>query len=281
MRFNNASAEVFVPGKTVEIEAINRTTHLAIGAHPDDYEIIAYHGIEYCIDHPENYFSSVTITSGSGGPRFGLYTEIDNLQYVELRKLEQKKAAIIGNYSACFFLDYESSGIKTDRGKDVINDLKRILLESRPRVIYTHSLFDFHETHVCVTLKVISALRDIRDKYIPEKFYGCEAWGSLDWLTQIDKIKLITRTHPDIESAILSIYDSQNMGIKRFDKATIARRMVNTIYNEINTRCDDSDSSTFAVDLLPLILSSNPEEFVSQKIIRFKEEVLNRVRNIQ
>ena len=45
MELHNSGAEIYVPdGFPVDV-ALSRTTHLAVSAHQDDIEIMAYHGI--------------------------------------------------------------------------------------------------------------------------------------------------------------------------------------------------------------------------------------------
>ena len=45
MDFHNPAADLFVPDGLEMPAALSRTTHLAIAAHQDDLEIMAYHGI--------------------------------------------------------------------------------------------------------------------------------------------------------------------------------------------------------------------------------------------
>ena len=52
MKFLNPDADVFVPGPaglTAE-RALERTTHLCVGAHQDDIEIMAYAGLAACLE---------------------------------------------------------------------------------------------------------------------------------------------------------------------------------------------------------------------------------------
>ena len=41
MKLHNNTAEIFVPGGSAEVDAIAETTHMCIGAHQDDIEIMA------------------------------------------------------------------------------------------------------------------------------------------------------------------------------------------------------------------------------------------------
>ena len=55
MRFSRATAEVFVPDGLAPEPALRRLTHLGIGAHPDDLEFMALHGILACHDNPAKW----------------------------------------------------------------------------------------------------------------------------------------------------------------------------------------------------------------------------------
>ena len=54
------NADFFASDLLDEREALARTTHLAIGAHSDDLEIMAYHGIAECYGEKERWFAGVT-----------------------------------------------------------------------------------------------------------------------------------------------------------------------------------------------------------------------------
>lgn len=48
MKFSHPAAQIYIPDETPVEEALPRTTHLAIGAHHDDLEIMAIDGILKC-----------------------------------------------------------------------------------------------------------------------------------------------------------------------------------------------------------------------------------------
>jgi hypothetical protein len=45
MKLHNATAEIFIPDSNPIAKALARNTHLGIGAHQDDLEFMAFHGI--------------------------------------------------------------------------------------------------------------------------------------------------------------------------------------------------------------------------------------------
>src|SRR5512139_1626121 len=104
MKFTEANAEIWVPdGASVET-ALKRTTHLGISAHQDDIEIMALEGILAGFGSSEKWFSCAIVTNGAGSPREGLYGKYTDDEMQVVRRLEQKKAAFVGEYSAVALL---------------------------------------------------------------------------------------------------------------------------------------------------------------------------------
>lgn len=274
-------AETFVPDGVDVETALKRTTHLAISAHQDDIEIMAYDGILKCFGKQDNWFTGVVVTNGSGSPRSGLYAEYTDEEMMQIRKSEQKKAAFIGAYSAQLLLDYPSSAVKSPTNADVKEELKRIITLAKPNVIYTHNLADKHDTHVAVTARVIAVLRELPKDIRPEKVYGCEVWRGLDWMNDEDKVKFDVAGHINLEQALLEVFDSQICGGKRYDSATIGRRLANATYAESHGT-DDTTSLMYAMDLTPLIndVTIDINEYVQQYIQKFSNDVARRIKDL-
>jgi hypothetical protein len=66
MKFSIPTAECLIPDGATEEAALKRTTHLGIGAHQDDLEIMAMRGILECYDADQDWFTGVTVTDGAG-----------------------------------------------------------------------------------------------------------------------------------------------------------------------------------------------------------------------
>ena len=278
MKFHNPAAEVFVPDEASADAALARTTHLGIAAHQDDLEIMAYHGILECFGQPDKHFAGVTVTSGSGSPRDGLYAHYTDAEMQKVRRAEQKKAAVVGEYSAQVFLDYPSAPVKDPANADVIEDLKQLLQAARPRVVYTHNLADKHDTHVATALRVIRALRELPREARPERLYGCEVWRALDWMNDEDKVVFNVQAHENLAAALLGVFDSQICGGKRYDLATMGRRRANATYFASHG-VDESTSLNFGMDMTPLIENEqlNVGQYVKTFIDRFAAEVSSRL----
>lgn len=279
MKLKNPGAEFYVPDNKPLDEAIGRTTHLTVSAHQDDIEIMAYDGIGQCFGRNDKWFMAVVATNGAGSPRNGLYAEYTDLQMQQIRKLEQKKAAFVGEYSALALMDYSSSAVKDPANRDVVEELKKLILAAKPTVIYTHNLADKHDTHVSTALKLLKALRELPEDALPEKFYGCEVWRNLDWVNDEEKVAFDVSTHPNIAAAVLEVFDSQICGGKRYDLATAGRRVGNATYFASHGT-DEATALSYAMDLTPLIKDKTMdiEAYVTAYIDRFKADVSSKLK---
>lgn len=274
MKLKNSSAEFFIPDNKPVAEGLQRTTHLAISAHQDDIEIMAYDGVLKCFGRSDQWFTAVVVTNGAGSPRDDLYAGYSDAEMQKVRKLEQKKAAFVGEYGALALLDYTSAAVKDPKNEDVVNELKELILLARPRYVYTHNLADKHDTHVGVVAKVIKALRSLPADVRPEKLYGCEVWRNLDWMNDDEKVIFDVSGHPNIAAALVEVHDSQICGGKRYDLATAGRRLANATY----AASHDTDKATalsYAMDLTPLIQNPGLDvaDYVQGYINRFAGEV--------
>lgn len=278
MKLKNAGSEIYVPDNTNIEDAIKRTTHMAISAHQDDIEIMAYDGISRCFGREDLWFMAAVVTNGAGSPRNGLYADFTDERMQEIRKLEQKKAAFVGEYSALAMLDYSSADVKDPGNTDVSREIMELVLAAKPRVIYTHNLADKHDTHVGTALKVIRALRMLPEEALPEKVYGCEVWRNLDWVMDDEKVAFDVSGHPNIAASLVGVFDSQICGGKRYDLATYGRRTQNATYFESHGT-DGADALSYAMDLTPLIRDKNLniEGYVTGYIDRFKADVRDRL----
>src|SRR5215468_4922878 len=112
MRLHNSAVDIFVPDGAELPHALARTTHLAISAHQDDLEIMAYHGIAECFGSREQWFTGVVVTNGAGSPRTGIYGGYTDEEMQKVRLIEQRKAAYVGDYSCQVQLGFTSSEVK-------------------------------------------------------------------------------------------------------------------------------------------------------------------------
>ena len=278
MKFKLDTAQLFVPDGLPPEEALARTTHMAIGAHQDDLEVMAIDGILACFQRGDRWFTGVVLTNGSGSPRDDLYKDYTDQEMRVVRAKEQKKAAVVGEYAAQALLDYPSAVVKDGSNKDPVEDIALLLNLAHPQVVYTHNLADKHDTHVGTVLKVIEAVRSLPEADRPQRLYGCEVWRDLDWMVDADRVIFDASAHSNLQAALLGIFDSQVSGGKRYDLATMGRRRAHATYYASH----DTDVATglvFAMDLTPLIRDPvrDIQDYIQEFIARFAQEVHDRL----
>jgi LmbE family N-acetylglucosaminyl deacetylase len=278
MQFKLGSAQMFVPDGLDSEAALARTTHMAIGAHQDDLEIMAYDGIIKCFQQTDKWYCGIVVTNGSGSPRDDVYRDYTDEQMREVRAIEQKKAAVVGEYGSQILLDYPSKAVKDGGDSRPVEDLARILKIAKPETVYTHNLTDKHETHIGVTLKVIAAIRSLPKRDRPAALYGCEVWRDLDWMVDSDKIAFDCSSHENLQMALLGVFDSQIAGGKRYDLATMGRRRAHATYHTSHAT-DVTTGITFGMDLTPLIADDDKDiaDFAQELIRRFATDVAVRI----
>jgi LmbE family N-acetylglucosaminyl deacetylase len=278
MDLTNPNATIFVPDGSPVDQALSRTTHMCIATHQDDIEIMAYHGILQCFGVLDKWFTGVVVTNGAGSPRDDLYADYSDEAMQQVRAIEQKKAATIGEYGAQALLDFPSSAVKDAKNTDVIADLKALLQAAHPEVVYTHNLADKHDTHVATALRVVQAIRDLPVDARPKTLYGCEVWRDLDWMTDADKVAFDVAAHPNLAASLLAVFDSQICGGKRYDLATIGRRTAHATYHASHG-VDATTQLNFAMDMTPLIVDPTLDikEFAEGFIARLSDEVSDRL----
>lgn len=253
-------------------------THVGIGAHPDDLEILAFHGILECYDKHDRGFMGITVCDGAGSPRAGRFSNISDSEMVEIRKKEQVEAAKLGKYKIQAQLGFLSSKVKS-KSADVKRELKKILGSLKPQILYTHNLADKHDTHVALAQTVIEVLRDLPQENQPLKLYGCEVWRDLDWLPDSKKITLDVSGQEELAKKLCAVFESQIAGGKRYDLGTIGRRRGHATFNESH-QTDKSESLILAMDMTELIQNKTitTQMFVESLMDDFKEDVIQRLR---
>jgi len=282
MEFHLQTAEVFVPDGLPAEEALARSTHMAVGAHQDDLEIMAFSGILECFQRGDKWFTGVVMTNGSGSPRDDLYRDYTDEEMRVVRRKEQRKAAMVGEYAAQVLLDHPSSAVKSPMNRAPVEDLIALLKAARPEVLYTHNLADKHDTHVAVTLRVIEAVRSLPREERPLKVYGCEVWRGLDWMADEDKVTFDVTAHENLQAALLGVFDSQICGGKRYDLATMGRRRANATYFASHG-VDTATGMIYAMDLTPLITDTigSVAAYVRGFADRFAQDVIARLARFQ
>jgi LmbE family N-acetylglucosaminyl deacetylase len=274
MNLHNSSTSIFIPDGKPEGEALSRLTHLGIGAHQDDLEFMAFHGILNCFARDDRWFGGVTCTNGAGSSRSGPYAAFSDERMMAIRRQEQNTAATVGGYGAMIQLDYPSSAVKNSTDPRLKQDLIEILTATRPAVVYTHNPADKHDTHVGVTIAAIKAMRELPREWRPGQIIGCEVWRNLDWLPDSRKVLMDVSGRDNLAAALNGVFDSQIAGGKRYDLAILGRRAANATFFEAHAT-DAATQLIFGLDLTPLVTDETTDiaGYVCDLIGQFQAEV--------
>lgn len=275
----NPKADLFIPDNHALPGAITRTTHLGIGAHQDDLEFMAYHGIVTCYQQKDKGFGGVIVTDGKGSSRAGIYQNWTDDQVAAERVQEQRRAAQMGEYSFMAQLGFPSKDVRDAKATATRDDLHTILALAKPEVVYLHNPADKHHTHVGVTLRAIEAMRALPLADRPKRVLGCEVWRSLDWLLDTDKQVMPVSSRLDLAAALNGAFATQIAGGKRYDLAVMGRRLSNATFFDAYT----SDTEThlqWAMDLTPLVqdASLDIETYTLGFVDRLKADISAAIR---
>lgn len=281
MKLQRPNAEIYIPDNTPQPVALARTTHMGIGAHQDDLEFFAVHGILECYGQPDRWFTGVTVTDGAGSSRTGIYERLSDAEMVEVRRAEQRKAALVGDYAAMLQLDYPSAMIKDTAEDGAVRDLAAILDATRPGILYLHNPADKHPTHIAVLARCIAAVRRLPKDARPRKIYGCEIWRGLDWMPDAKKVLLPASDRTNLQAALNGVFDSQITGGKRYDLAVMGRRLANATFFESHAT-DKQTGLGYAMDLSALATddSLTLEDVAMPLIEEFAAEVRKALRAV-
>jgi LmbE family N-acetylglucosaminyl deacetylase len=275
MQTSSPYADILVPDDSPLDAALQRSSHLCIGAHPDDVEILGWHGIAHCFESDQNWFTGVVVTDGAGSPRAGDYANFSDQQMVATRRGEQRQAATLGAYSAQLQLGYSSAAVQGEINDQLVCQLQEILLVAQPRVLYLHNLADAHYTHQAVANACLAAVRRLPPQQRPEQVLGVEVWRSLDWLSAPYRLELPLPEDHDLQLRLLQAHTSQIAGGKSYDRATIARQIANATFAHSHG-LDKYPACCLAMDYSALLADPelSTEEFLQRCLQTFTGELL-------
>lgn len=279
MKLQHSYASVFIPDGLQFEAACSRVTHLGVGAHSDDLEFMAFHGILQCYQRADRWFGGVTCTNGFGSSRVGPYAGLSDEETGAVRREEQNNAAVVGQYGVMVQLGYSSGEIGNLEDGRAVQDLEAILRATRPEIVYTHNPADKHSTHIAVFAALLRALRNIPAGERPECVWGCEVWRDLDWMPDERKVLMDVSGRDHLAAALNGIFDSQIAGGKRYDLGVAGRRAANATFYEPRAS-DHADRIILGMDLSPLVKddSLDPAEYVGKFIEEFAGDVRTKLK---
>jgi len=273
--FAQSNSEIYIPDGSDPTQALARTTHLSIAAHQDDIEIMAVEGILQGFENPDVHFSGCVVTDGHGSPRAGKFADVSDDEMAQIRVEEQKEAARIGKYSAQVFLGYPSAEVKKAGNQVLKEDLKTLIRQTQPEVLYTHNLADKHNTHVGVLLRLLEALRELEPEVLPKKLIGCEVWRNLDWMSDEKKVIMDASEQRELQAQLVDVFVSQVQGGKNYTDAILGRRAANATFFASHAT-DNATGLNFGMDMTLLLKDKDldPIEFVKTFLEEFQQSVV-------
>jgi len=275
IEFFQERAELYLPQGGDPVAALKKTTHLGVGAHQDDLEFMALHGILACKDCDDQWFGGVTCTNGAGSARQGEFADVTDEKMQEIRAEEQREAARLGKYAYMAQLQYPSAQIKdTVAAENLVDDLVKLFKAGSIKTVYTHNLADKHSTHIAVAAALIKAIRKLPKSERPEKLIGCEVWRDLDWMADDKKVVMDMGQDADFAARLNGLFKSQIAGGKRYDLAVEGRRRANATFFDSHST-DEFERVCFGMDLSPLIHDDalDPADLTLAHIREFENSV--------
>lgn len=281
MTFSRPDADIFVPDGGAPEAALARTTHLCVGAHQDDIEIMAHSAIAECFERGDRFFTGAVVTNGAGSPRAGRFAALTDEEMQRVRRDEQRAAARLGKYNLQVQLAHPSADVKTRGHAGVRADLAAIFGAVAPGVVYLHQPADKHPTHVAVFLRCIEALRALPLEKRPRRVLGCEVWRDLDWLPDEKKVALDASARPELAAQLLRVFDSQIASGKRYDLAALGRRAANATFHTSHA-VDRMSAVTWAMDLTPLVQNETlrPLDFTLKHVDGLRSDIETQLREL-
>lgn len=249
-----------------------QVSHMAIGAHPDDLEIIGIQGIHQSIGSSNQFFGGVVVTNGAGSTRGSEYKNLSDSEFAAERSAEQLAAAEFGGYEVLVELRRNSSELLDGLNSAIVDRLVALIDTLRPDTLYIHNPFDRHATHAALSMHCLQALREVSDP--PETVYGVEVWRNLDWVSTEYRVTLDVSACLDLQASLLSLFKSQVSENKRYDVALVDRsRSHATLLDERSV--DQLNAGLLAVDLSHLVGpdAESSMEYIAEVLDRFSLDV--------
>ena len=252
--------------RTTDLSELRSTSHVIVGAHPDDVELI---GLAAISDESAS-ITAVVCTDGRGGPRAPGFEDLSEPQFAALRRAEQLEAAALGGYEQLVLLEFPSVVLRENRDA-VSARLHDIFSKVKPATVLTHNPADLHRTHVRTCQAVVEALQIAG--HVPAEFLGVEVWRDLDWLAPDHRVVLDVSGAEQLSMSLLSAFKSQLAG-KRYDLAAAGRRRAHATFANPYAN-DELSSAMLAIDLLPTLRDGQTlKELVSHHLDEFRAATL-------
>ena len=233
-----------------------KTRILIIGAHQDDIEIM---GCQAIVKAKEVDAEVIGIVCSDNGL---------------IRYNEQHKAARMGGFEV-HQLYYSTEMLRNPQIETgILNDLIKFY---KADFILTHNLMDNHPTHIAVCMRVIKAMR--QEDFPPCVLFGCEVWGSLDWLPNRTQL-VLDYSEIGVIKSLIGQHQSRITPFRNYTEAAVGRLIANATFCRENKK-NEFEMASNVMDMTELVSNHEltPMEFIKQHISMFEQEKLLRIMN--
>jgi glucosamine-6-phosphate deaminase len=225
--------EKFDPKNRRHVEALQaalaKTTHVGVGAHQDDIEIMAGPMLLKNKDH----WMNIIVTDGAASKSIlnGMATELTPKQLTDMRQREQREAARETG-TPVIQLKYPSAAVNGHMGEGKRQEAAfalGTLFSAMPKTeeVFGHNPIDKHATHLAVLAVQTAALRAAQHKNL-KNVYAMEVWGGLTGIPEAQLSMFVVEDGRDLAAinTLIGKYQSQIQGQGRDYAATTTARMV-------------------------------------------------------
>lgn len=258
-------------------EALRKTTHLLIVAHPDDDALMGGEALAQCYGNTLNHMTVVVVEDG-GGP--GRNTEI--------RRKEQLAAAHTGKYASVIQLGFPSNEVRgMENGNETAAGRLRAALSSilhaAPHVkkLYTHSVFDAHSVHLATAMLALQAVRMQDKDKRPQHCYGVEVSSGLGWVPPL-YLSALPMTHDTVKLVrkILHCYPSETQR-RDYIGGFTGRAVSRDVFNRVTQSHFEENPNLGRHTKIPKLYTLNYESIVygppEEKVGRMIKEMMEKI----
>jgi len=263
----------------METKVPTTTNLLAIAAHHGDIELMAMDGVLKAYGSKKYDFFACVVGDASNCNKTGKYAEFTDKELLEARIQEQSRASQIGEYADLILLKKSQADIEDLDNTAIVKELQKLILDVNPDVVYTHNIFDRNMSHSRLALKVIEAILNLPEDSRPRLLYGCEIFGSLDWVPEKYRVNFDISDNKDIQSRLIGVYDTMAEFSFNFTKAVAGRKTANATFQESLMGQEDK-LTWYGINLTPIINKGiSIKEYIVKILNDYNKEMLDILEN--
>ena len=260
----------------MELKNSNSTNLLAIAAHHDDIEVMAMDGILKAYGSKKYDFYACVLGDGANCIKSGKYADVSDKEMMEARNQEQTRASQIGEYEKLVMLKHSQEELENDEKGKIGKELRELILDVKPDIIYTHNIFDKNPAHRITCKRVIDAILSLDEDDRPRLVYGCELFRSLDWLPDKYKVVFDLSENKELQSRLIGVYDTKIEQFKNYNKAIVGRKMAHAAFGSSVGDGDEDKLIWYGINLTPVVAKNiDLKDYCTRILSDFNKEMLD------